>query len=119
MKKLSTPISFALISLFLFSFGFLQDWVSYVSKEGNYKIQFPGTPKEQTQKVASAVGDLTMYIVLLEAEDQEAANVLYMSAYCEYPGDKISSDASKETLDRFFKGAAEGAAKKSMVKFEH
>lgn len=112
MKKQLTIISFTLISCFLFSFGYLQDWFNYVSKEGNYKIQFPASPKEQTQTVASAVGDLTMYIALVESEDEQAANLLYMSAYCAYPGDKVNSDNPKETLDKFFKGAAEGAAKK-------
>lgn len=71
----------------------------------------PSAPKEDIKKVPTAVGELIMYMALLESEDENDDNMLYMSAFSEYPADKISSDLSKESLDRFFQGAAEGSAK--------
>lgn len=62
----------------------------------------PTAPKEDVKKVPTAVGELIMYMALLESEDENDDNMLYMSAFSEYPADKISSDLSKESLDRFF-----------------
>lgn len=94
----------------LFGFKPVSEWYQYQSKEGSYKISMPAEPKEQTQKIPTAVGELTMFIAMLESEESDA-NLLYMSAYSEYPSEKISSTMGNESTDRFFKGAAEGAAK--------
>lgn len=94
----------------LMSFGKLADWIAYNSPQGKYKVLMPGAPKVETKKIPSAVGELTMYIAMLESEEGDD-NLIYMSAYSEYPTDKINSDMSKESLDKFFNGAAEGGAK--------
>ncbi len=112
MKKITKGLSLTLTCLILLSFSGLQDWVSFTSKEGKYKMLFPSDPKEQTQTVQTGVGDIIMYLAMVESEDENASNLLYMSAYCVYPAELVSSEASKETLEKFFKGAAEGAAKK-------
>lgn len=112
MKNKISLMFLVLAGLSFVSFTVLQDWVSFSSKQGNYKMLFPSEPKEQEQKIPSAVGELTMYLAILESEDESASNLLYMSAYCAYPADKVNSDASKETLEKFFKGASEGSAKK-------
>jgi hypothetical protein len=109
MKKglLLLPV---LAFLFLSAFNTVSEWVVYNSTPGKYKIAMPAAPTEDTKKIPTAVGELTMYLATLESDDEDD-NLLYMTAFSEYPADKISSDLSKESLDRFFKGAAEGAAK--------
>ena len=106
--------SYILVTLILFVFltGFRthQDWIIYSSAEGKYSVSYPGTPAEQTQKIPSVAGELTMYISILEGGDTDD-NIIYMAAYSEYPADKVNSDMSKESLERFFKGAAEGGAR--------
>jgi hypothetical protein len=97
--------------LFFGSFSTRIGWQEYFSSAGKYKVSMPAAPKEDVKKVPTAVGELTMYMALLESEDENDDNMLYMSAFSEYPADKISSDLSKESLERFFKGAAEGSAK--------
>lgn len=92
------------------SFRAIQEWVVYTSKEGGYKISMPAEPTEQTRDINTAIGNVTMYMAMLEGESTDD-NLLYMSAYAQYPADKISSSMTKEEQDRFFKGAAEGSAK--------
>ena len=94
----------------LSAFRFVQDWVVYSSKEGGYKISMPAAPVEQTRDINTAIGNVTMYMAMLEGESTDD-NLLYMSAYTQYPADKISSTMTIEAQDRFFKGAAEGSAK--------
>jgi hypothetical protein len=91
-------------------FSPLVDWFQYKSKDGNYTIKMPTEPQVQSQKVNTAIGEITMFMAMVEAEETDD-NLLYMSAYSEYPADKISSSLDKEGQERFFKGAAEGAAK--------
>lgn len=75
-------------------------------------MMFPSKPAEQQQTIPSAVGEITMYIAMVESEDESAANLLYMTAFCAYPADKVSSEAPAEIIEKFFKGAIEGSAKK-------
>lgn len=112
MKKTFSVAFLALILVATSSYRTIYDWYTYTSAEGKFKVMMPAAPEEQTQKVPSAIGELTMYMAMLQAEDESADNLLYMTAYCEYPSDKVSSDMPKETLDKFFKGAAEGSAGK-------
>lgn len=110
MKTSLKAVIFFLCVVTLMSFRSVNDWETYNSPEGKYKIMMPGTPKVEAKKIPTAVGELTMYIAMLEREEEDD-NLVYMSAYSEYPADKISSAMSKEGVDRFFKGAAEGGAK--------
>lgn len=112
MKKAVFASALLIGSFFLFSFSNLHDWISYTSKEGNYKMMFPSKPAEQQQTIPSAVGEITMYMAMVESEDENASNLLYMTAFCAYPADKVSSEAPTEVVEKFFKGATEGSAKK-------
>lgn len=69
----------------------------------------PGIPEEEIKELNTAVGKLNMYIALLESDEADD-NLIYMTAFSEYPADKINSDMSEENLDNFFKGAANGSA---------
>lgn len=112
MKKNLSVALMALVLIATSSYRTVYEWFTYTSAEGKYKVMMPAAPEEQTQKVPSAIGELTMYMAMLQSEDDSADNLLYMTAYCEYPGDKVNSDMSKEMLDKFFKGAADGSAGK-------
>lgn len=109
MKSRYTLALLALVLSFS-SFRAIQEWVVYTSKEGGYKISMPAAPTEQNRDINTAIGNVTMYMAMLEGESTDD-NLLYMSAYAQYPADKISSSMTKEEQDRFFKGAAEGSAK--------
>lgn len=112
MKKTLSVAFLALTLVATSSYKTISEWFTYTSAEGKYKVMMPAAPEEQTQKVPSAIGELTMYMAMLQADDDSADNLLYMTAYCEYPADKVNSDMSKEMLDKFFKGAADGSAGK-------
>lgn len=88
----------------------ITEWFQYQSKEGNYKVMMPIEPQVQSQKVNTAIGEITMFMAMVEGEESDD-NLLYMSAFSEYPADKISSSMDKAGQDRFFNGAADGAAK--------
>jgi hypothetical protein len=111
MKIHFTLVVYLFIVSCLFSFGKIGDWVLYNSKVGNYKILMPAMPKEESMKLASAVGELTMYFASLETDGSDD-NMLYQCAFSEYPTEKINSNMSKEGLDNFFNGAADASAKK-------
>ncbi|MBL0133382.1 MAG: hypothetical protein IPP79_04855 [Chitinophagaceae bacterium] len=104
--------SILLVALLAGISGFkpIVDWFQYLSKDGNYTIKMPIEPQVQSQNINTAMGEITMFMAMVEADENDD-NLLYMSAFSEYPVDKISSSLSKEGQDRFFKGAAEGAAK--------
>jgi len=110
MKRRIQLVVYLFIVSCFFSFGKIGDWVLYSSKVGNYKILMPATPKEESMKLASAVGELTMYIASLESEGNDD-NMLYQCVFSEYPIEKISSNMSKGALDNFFNGAADASAK--------
>ena len=111
MKKSFPFVFFLLLVSCFFSFGKIGDWVVYNSKEGNYKILMPAMPKEESMKLTSAVGELTMYFASLESDGTDD-NMLYQCAFSEYPTEKINSNMSKDGLDNFFNGAADASAKK-------
>ncbi|MBC7851460.1 MAG: hypothetical protein H7Y31_17080 [Chitinophagaceae bacterium] len=93
------------------SFRVVQDWYKYSSKEGGYEITMPKKPEEQTRSVPTAVGNLTMHMAMLQNEDEADDNLVYMTAFSQYPADKVHSDLPKEQLSKFFQGAAEGSAR--------
>ncbi|MFM9910627.1 MAG: hypothetical protein ACKVOW_14840 [Chitinophagaceae bacterium] len=110
MKKTYSYCLFAFLIAGIFGFRSISDWIEYKSEVGNYKVTMPGTPEEQIKKLPTAVGEITMHIAMVQSEENDD-NLLYLSAYSEYPAEKISSEMSKDGIDRFFNGAADGGAK--------
>ncbi len=111
MKKRFPIVVYLLAVSCFFSFGKLGDWIVYNSKVGNYKILMPAIPTEESMRLTSAVGELTMYFASIESDGTDD-NMLYQCAFSEYPIEKINSTMSKEGLDNFFNGAADASAKK-------
>jgi hypothetical protein len=58
---------------------------SYTSKEGHYRIRFPGNPKVSEQTVKTALGELNVVIATYATSD---GNILMVS-YTDYPAEAV------------------------------
>jgi len=85
------------------------EWVTVKAEAEGYKIDFPEQPIEQSQNVPSEIGDLTMKFFMLDnSSNSNAENIIYMSAYTQYPEDFVidTSEAfTTSVLDGVVKGA--------------
>lgn len=90
--------------------GFLiASWYTVDSKEGKFKITFPGKP-EQSQKPANTpAGPIKVNLFTYNADRSDDGNKLYLLMYSDYPEAVISSTKSKSVVDTFFKNAIDGA----------
>lgn len=79
----------------------LGDASTFVSDEGNFSINFPGTPTEETQSVPTEVGNIEMVTFMYE----KSATEVYMVAYSDYPSALIELSNAKDLLG----GAKDGA----------
>ena len=61
------------------------EWKNVKSEEGDFALRFPGEPKPSKQEVATAAGNLTVYMLSLEADKGKTA---YMVTYNEMPAAK-------------------------------
>jgi hypothetical protein len=66
--------------------------VEYVSEGGKYKINYKAKPKEEEPKAVE--GNIDMYITMLEQ-----GTIVYMTAYADFPPDKLKKAKTKELLD--------------------
>jgi hypothetical protein len=78
------------------------NWQSYTIENGNFTIEFPGEPNEQTKKVATEFGNLDMNILVYSDKD-----LSYTVTYTDYP----SSVLSTVNIDTFLINARKGAVK--------
>jgi hypothetical protein len=78
---------------------------TFTSKAQGFSILFPGTPKEQTSKVPSALGELTLHNFLLETHQGKAAWIVTST---DYPAGTVKADNQDAILDGVVKGAAQG-----------
>ncbi len=72
----------------------------FVSKDGNFKINFPKEPTTSTSTVPTEVGDIAMYTFMYE----ESVTKVYLVSYAEYPSELMKDADTKELL----KGSKEG-----------
>lgn len=72
----------------------------FVSKDGNFKINFPKEPEASTSTIPTEVGDIAMYTFMYE----ESVTKVYLVSYAEYPSELIKDADTKELL----KGSKEG-----------
>lgn len=68
----------------------------FTSKEGRFTVSLPGKPKELNQKIQSAVGELTNYLFIVEADQGKTA---YLVAYCDFPPESINNSNAKAMLE--------------------
>jgi len=111
MKKNIYKLSFAfLLAIVTMAFAQAQSWTKYQSAEMKFGMLFPKSPAASEQSTPTALGNLTLHILLADmSQDPSASNMLYMVNYSAFP-DSVSSDR-KDKLDAFFDGSVNGMAK--------
>jgi hypothetical protein len=75
----------------------------FAPKGGRFTVQMPGQPKEQTNKVNTAIGPIDVHL-FVSAPDP---NTAYIVGYSDYPEEMIKKSDSQKILD----GARDGAVK--------
>ena len=110
---MSMKITLAVLILFCWSSASSQSNKSYIYETDEYKINFPTEPVKTNEEVPSAVGPLLITVLSFEpGEAAKDSNYVYMVIDSRYPDSSIHSD-KKEMLDKFFRGAIDGAVKSS------
>jgi uncharacterized protein (TIGR03067 family) len=66
----------------------------FVSQSGEFRVEMPLTPKEQTIKVAADVGEMQMHVFLADQDD-----VAYTVAYSDYPSRPLTPDLDSVIRD--------------------
>lgn len=72
-----------------------QDWKEHTTKEGRFKIKFPGDPIKQEQNVPTGQGQLQMHILAVEAD---GGNQAFMVMYNDYPEAHIKDNKPDDLL---------------------
>ena len=80
--------------------SFIAGTKAFKSKEGKFSIVFKQAPKESAEDVQTDVGNIKMYMFLLE----EGTTKAYMVAYCDYPKEMVEASDPNTILQ----GAKEG-----------
>ncbi len=78
------------------------EWKSFSSDTGGFSVSVPGTFKESTQSVSTALGSIDMHIFMLDQ-----GNVAYMVSYADYPEEFVKQADANVILD----GARDGSLK--------
>jgi len=94
MTKLIYKTTIALALLFC-TFAALSQNSKYYDYAGKFKIQFPGTPKTDSQNMTTDMGAVTLYQFMYET-----SNGVFMVSYVDYPADKLAQQDKKELLNK-------------------
>lgn len=79
----------------------------YSSKDGKFKVNFPGTPEISSQMVPTEAGDIEMFSYMVEKSATEA----FMIAYGDYPSSMIDGNDPYDLIE----GARDGALEKNVI----
>ena len=85
-------------------------WVDVQSKEGGYKIMFPGAPKNIDKDINTEVGPCKMHMYMYEGGDHAVDNEIYGIGYTVYPNKTVSSDLNETIIDSLLKLSVMGSA---------
>ena len=106
MHLLKSFTAFVFILVITLGFTVHSDW--YLFETDSFSIEFPQKPAENTQSIATAIGDLKIVMWSSETKKTEDDNLVYSLMLSDYPDSLINSD-KVELLDRFFRGSVDGA----------
>lgn len=81
------------------------DFETFTFKTQGFSVLLPGTPKEQTNKVPSALGELTLKNFVVETHKGKAA---WLISCTDYPAGTVKADNQDAILDAGASGAAQG-----------
>jgi hypothetical protein len=70
------------------------EWKSFISKEGNYEVQMPGTPLENRKIVKLPNGTVFVVQATLEVKKGE-----YVVGFSEHPDAVVKADTAEKRLD--------------------
>lgn len=85
MRNLCTQITVVLLLVVGVASADAPPMQSFTSTEGRFTVQFPGTPKQQTEPLSlGGGGSSTLYQYWVEMDD---SNISYMVMYNDYPAD--------------------------------
>ena len=117
MKNLKQYFLFSILVFISFSFGLADNWV--LIKKSDYQILFPLEPKEESETMVSAIGNLNMtYLTLSTTESETEKNLVYMIMQTDYPDSLVHSDF-KDQLKSLFDNAVEGGVSNVKGKLIH
>ena len=88
---------------------------AFVSEEGKYSINFPGTPKEQRQNIpVEGMGEIEMVAMMYEPSQQK----VFMVAHADYPEAmvKAAKKADKNAVSSIVENAKQGAVGQMKLK---
>ncbi|MBT8266938.1 MAG: hypothetical protein KJO41_08135 [Bacteroidia bacterium] len=87
------------------------EWETMRDVDKNYRIDFPATPQASNEDVPTDLGPVTMFMYMLDlSTDQSAKNIIYMTAFSEYPAS--GADYKDESLQQsMLDGSVDGAVK--------
>lgn len=77
---------------------------TFTSKAQGFSVLLPGTPKEQTLKAPSPLGELTFHNFLVETNQGKAA---WLATSVDYPPGSIKAENQDGVLDAGVKGAVD------------
>jgi hypothetical protein len=84
-----------------------QEWEVYKNETLEFRAEYPDTPDKTVQKVATAVGQLDMHMVMY-APNSNNDNAVYSIIRSDYPEDSFT-DADEARYLEILDGAVEGA----------
>jgi hypothetical protein len=70
-------------------------WISFISKEGGFRVSLPATPAEKTQRVKTATGQLEVTVFLVEDKNDTS----YVVSYSDLPRAEVKDGTEQKRLD--------------------
>lgn len=88
-----------------------EDWETFKSFEGRFKVQVPGEMTTSIDSVETPVGPLAYTTLYYQPpkDDKQAENLMYMVSFCDYPEGALHQD-SAALLEEFFETTMEAGA---------
>ncbi|MEM9922114.1 MAG: hypothetical protein AAF990_28680 [Bacteroidota bacterium] len=93
--------------LLILALGFGK-WEEFKSYDGRFRIMVPGPLELRTKQIETEIGDIYYHTYMLQSNDDQADNLVYMISYCDYPEGSVHSD-STALLEEFFDTTVETA----------
>jgi len=88
------------------------EFKTFTSKAHGFSVLLPATPKEETAKLPSPFGELTIHAYLTETNDGKVAWIVTSS---DYPAGTVKDENRDNILDGVVKGSAEGVKGKLLT----
>lgn len=95
--------------LFLLPFLVQTGWTEFKSYDGNFRVLCPGELTEKIDTIDTEVGEVAYHTFVYQPPERDAANLVYLVSYCDYPEGIVFAD-STGLVDDFFQETMDAAA---------